>query len=125
MTRILLVDDDALLRLTIVMTLEEAGYEVVPARDGVEALAILAEDPPITLVLSDINMPKMDGPTFLSKAKERYPSLPVIMLSINSVWSWELPMQAAGAHGYLPKPFTTQELLRSVQSALGEELKGN
>ncbi len=57
MPRILLVDDDHLLRLTIVMTLEEAGYEVVPAKDGAEALAILADDPSITLVLSDINMP--------------------------------------------------------------------
>ncbi len=125
MTRILLVDDDSLLRLTIVMTLEEAGYEVVPARDGAEALAILAEDPSITLVLSDINMPKMDGPTFLSKAKERYPSLPVIMLSVNSAWSWKPQMQAAGAQGYLPKPFTTQELRHSVQSALGEEITDN
>ncbi len=124
MTRILLVDDDSLLKLTIVMTLEEAGYEVVPANDGAEALAILAEDPSITLVLSDINMPKMDGPTFLSKAKERYPSLPVIMLSVNSAWSWKPQMQAAGAQGYLPKPFTAQELRHSVQSAL-EEITDN
>src|SRR5512143_306774 len=122
MTRILLVDDDYLLRLTMVMTLEKAGYEVVAAKDGAEALAILADDPSITLVLSDINMPRMDGPTFLSKAKECYPSLPVIMLSVNSAWSWKPQMEAAGAWDYLPKPFTTQELLRSVESALGEQL---
>jgi CheY-like chemotaxis protein len=125
MTRILLVDDDLLFRLAIVMTLEKAGYQVVPAKDGAEALTILAGDPSITLVLSDINMPGMDGTTFLSKAKECYPSLPVIMLSVNSAWSWKPQMHAAGAHGYLPKPFTTRELLHSVQSALGEQITDN
>jgi two-component system, chemotaxis family, chemotaxis protein CheY len=125
MTRILLVDDDPLLRVVIVMTLETAGYQVVEANEGSEALSILAQDPAISLVLSDINMPGMDGPTFLNKAQACYPSLPILMLSVNSPWSWKPQMQAAGARGYLPKPFTTQELLRSVQSALGEEITGD
>ena len=120
MIRILLVDDDPLLRVTIVMTLEAAGYQVVSANEGAEALSILDHDPAITLVLSDINMPGMDGTTFLSKVKECYPSLPVIILSVNSAWSWRPQMKAAGAQAYLPKPFTTQELLHSVQSVLGE-----
>lgn len=121
MTRILLVDDDPLVRMTIVMILEAAGYQVVEAKEGTEALALLASDPAIALVLSDIHMPGMDGRMFLGQAKESYPSLPIIMLSVNSSWSWRPQMQAAGACGYLPKPFTTQELLRMVQSALGDE----
>ena len=83
MARILIVDDEAGIRRTLKDLMQMQGYEIMEASHGAEGLEILAEGS-FDLVLSDIQMPVMDGMAFLKQAKETYPELPFIMLTAHA-----------------------------------------
>jgi CheY-like chemotaxis protein len=116
MTTILVVDDDPLIRLTVTGILEDEGYTVVDAGDGLEALAVLATLDGVrpAAILLDITMPRMDGYAFAEELGRRglRDALPVIVLTADG----RAAEKAArvGADGYLTKPFTLPTLLAEV-----------
>jgi two-component system chemotaxis response regulator CheY len=117
---ILVVDDSATLRMSVEMTLSQAGYEVVHARDGQEGLDQLQKmqrDQAIPdMIISDINMPVMDGIKFITEAKKtalRY--LPILVLTTEREDSKKLEGKKAGAAGWLLKPFKPETLLAVVR----------
>lgn len=112
---ILIVDDSPSLRQVVEETLAAAGYGVVAAEDGCDAVAKL-DGRRIHLIISDVNMPNMDGIAFL-KAVKRHPDYrftPVIMLTTEGGEGKKLEGQAAGAKAWLVKPFHPQQLVGTV-----------
>lgn len=111
--RILVVDDDESLRELLRMHLSAAGYEVSTAPDGISAGYLVLKNPP-DLILSDINMPHMDGFEFIAalKSDTTLPSIPVIFLT--SVEDGDHRGKELGAVGYLTKPVRADRLLELV-----------
>jgi CheY-like chemotaxis protein len=121
MARILLIDDDEMLRDTVAMLLQLDRHQVTEAVDGCDGLRRFeAED--YDLVLTDVLMPGMDGAEVISHIRERKPRQPVIAISGGRrVLSPEFNLQTArlaGATLQLPKPFTRQQLQQAVSTAL-------
>ncbi|ATL91423.1 MULTISPECIES: response regulator [Aeromonas] len=112
---ILIVDDSATIRQVVGMTLKGAGYEVMEANDGKDALKKL-DGKKINLIISDVNMPNMDGITFVKEAKKlaSYKFTPVIMLTTESQDSKKQEGQAAGAKAWVVKPFQPEQMLAAV-----------
>ncbi|MBS4687504.1 response regulator [Aeromonas sobria] len=112
---ILIVDDSATIRQVVGMTLKGAGYEVMEASDGKDALKKL-DGKKINLIISDVNMPNMDGITFVKEAKKlaSYKFTPVIMLTTESQDSKKQEGQAAGAKAWVVKPFQPEQMLAAV-----------
>ncbi len=115
--RILIVDDDRSLREFLEILLAKDGYKVVSATDGRHALEILAAER-ISLVLSDIRMPGMDGVTLLKEIKREKPSLPVILITAFASLDTAVAAMREGAWDYITKPFRIDELRKVVQKAL-------
>ncbi len=116
MPRALVVDDDHTLCTLVVQILRHAGYESVEANNGLEALDILGKDAHFDVILSDIQMPQIDGTKLLGELRRHYPHIPVIVFSVNSNWAWAPEMIRQGAAQYLPKPFNRQQLLDAVHT---------
>jgi DNA-binding response OmpR family regulator len=114
--RILVVDDDEDIRLLVRELLERAGYEVVEAADGREALKLMYSTPP-ALVLLDITMPDLDGYQTLERIRD-LSDVPVAMLTARSQELEKVRGLSAGADDYIAKPFGRQELLARVQALL-------
>jgi CheY-like chemotaxis protein len=118
MSRILVVDDDPLVRDIIAMALRDAGHAVLEANDGQQALDALGRGP-FDLVVTDILMPEIDGIGLILAIRKRYPDLRVLCISGgdrrgNTDY---LPMaEKLGAHMVLAKPFTPKQLLAAVES---------
>lgn len=112
---IMIVDDSASLRQVVSIALKGAGYETVEACDGMDALGKLNGDK-IHLIISDVNMPNMDGITFLKEVKKlpNYKFTPVIMLTTESQQEKKNEGQAAGAKAWVVKPFQPQTMLAAV-----------
>jgi two-component system response regulator MprA len=109
--QVLVVDDEPAIRETVATLLEEEGYQVRRARDGVEALSTLAGDR-IDLILADINMPRLDGATLVRKLRGRGNRIPVVLMS--AIYAdVDLPDVR-----FVPKPFAIDRLLGAVTSAL-------
>lgn len=120
--RILVAEDESLIRLDIVETLIEAGYDVVAnVSDGEEALAMAADHEP-DLAILDVKMPKLDGISVAAKLQEM--SIPVVMLTSFSDADLVKSATEAGAMAYVVKPFGAHDLLPAIQIALsrGQEL---
>lgn len=119
---ILVVDDESDFRAIISRVLERAGYSVVAAPDGTEALALFAEARP-GLVLLDGHLPDLDGFEVCRRlrATEAGAKVPIILCTVRSAISNVSEGLGAGATGYLLKPFDPAELLGAVAAALGEE----
>lgn len=113
---VLIVDDSATIRQVVGMTLKGAGYEVMEACDGKDALRKL-DGKKINLIISDVNMPNMDGISFVKEAKKlaSYKFTPVIMLTTESNEEKKRVGQAAGARAWVVKPFKPEQLLNAVQ----------
>lgn len=113
--KILIVDDSASLRHVVTIALEGAGYEVISAADGKEALALL-DGSKINLVICDVNMPVMDGITFVKEVKKlpQYRFMPIIMLTTESRESRKSEGQMAGAKAWVVKPFRPEQILHAV-----------
>ncbi len=112
--RILIVDDSASVRQVAGMALSRAGYEVVEANDGEDGIAKLAGK--LHLIISDVNMPRLDGIGFLKavKAHPSYKFTPVIMLTTEAGEDKKNEGRAAGAKAWITKPFQPQTLLDAV-----------
>ncbi len=113
---ILIVDDSASLRQVVNIALKGAGYSVVEASDGKDALTKL-DGRKVHLIISDVNMPNMDGITFVKAAKQMplYKFTPVIMLTTEAGESMKTAGQAAGAKAWVVKPFRPEVMLGAVQ----------
>ena len=117
---ILVVDDSASIRQMVAYTFKAEGYSVIEAEDGIEGLAKANEHGSIDLILSDQNMPNMDGLTFVNTLRNhpRYASTPILMLTTESNDSMKMQGRAAGANGWLVKPFNPDRLLEVVKKFL-------
>ncbi len=115
--RVLLVEDEEAVRRLASTLLREAGYEVVEAIDGARALQIVEETGEVDLLVSDVLMPRLDGPTLAQRLRQRWPSLPVVFVSGHPAERWP-DVEAFGASSVLAKPFSPVELLRAVRRAL-------
>ena len=112
---ILVIDDSASMRQMISMTLHGAGYSVVEAQDGKDALSKL-DGSKYNLIVSDVNMPNMDGLSFVKAAKQlpAYKFTPVIMLTTEAGEAKKAEGKAAGVRAWIVKPFQPPMLLDAV-----------
>jgi two-component system, chemotaxis family, chemotaxis protein CheY len=113
---ILIVDDSRSLRTLVNLTLTRAGYEVVEAGDGKEALDKIGKLAKVHLIISDVNMPVMDGFAFVQnvKAHPRHRFTPVVMLTTEDEADKRLRGKTAGAKAWIVKPFEPPQLLDAV-----------
>ncbi len=120
MPSILAVDDSASMRQMVSFTLKGAGYEVVEASDGVEALNV-ARGRSVNLVITDVNMPNMDGITLIQQLRTlpNYKFTPMLMLTTESAADKKQAGKSAGATGWIVKPFNPDQLLATVKKVLG------
>lgn len=118
--KILTVDDSASIRQMVSFTLKGAGYEVIEAPDGNAGLA-RAQTGPVDLVLTDQNMPGMDGLTLIKSLRRlpAYGATPILMLTTESSEQMKALGRAAGATGWLVKPFDPQKLVDVVKRLVG------
>jgi putative nucleotidyltransferase with HDIG domain len=116
--RILIVDDEEPIRDFVSAMLTSANYSCSQAASGNEALALLDSGEEFELMLSDLMMPGMDGTALLEAAKERYPDMPVVMVTAVTDVSVALGAIRNGAYDYLLKPFERDQLLATVRRAL-------
>lgn len=116
---ILTVDDSPSIRQMMQLTLTGAGYEVVQAADGVEALEY-ARDNLVDLVLTDVNMPRMDGITLVRELRQlpSYQRVPLLILTTESAQEVKLQGKAAGATGWLTKPFKPDQLIATISRVM-------
>ncbi|HBA09854.1 MAG: response regulator [Methylotenera sp.] len=117
---ILAVDDSGSLRQMVAFSLKAAGYDVVQAVDGQDGLN-KAKEKTVDLVLTDQNMPIMDGLTLIKNLRElgSYQKVPILMLTTESSDEMKAKGKAAGANGWLVKPFDPKRLIEVVQKVIG------
>jgi two-component system chemotaxis response regulator CheY len=117
---ILAVDDSGSLRQMVAFSLKAAGYDVVQAVDGQDGLD-KAKEKTVDLVLTDQNMPIMDGLTLIKNLRElgSYQKVPILMLTTESSDEMKAKGKAAGANGWLVKPFDPKRLIEVVQKVIG------
>jgi two-component system, chemotaxis family, chemotaxis protein CheY len=113
---VLVIDDSTSLRGLVKMALTRAGYTVIEAADGNAGLAQLDRAGKVHLIVTDVNMPGMDGITFVQQIKQhpKHKFIPVMMLTTESEASKMQQAKAAGARAWLNKPFNPPELLDAV-----------
>jgi two-component system chemotaxis response regulator CheY len=116
---VMIVDDSSSLRQVVSIVLKGAGYEVLEAADGDDAVARL-DGCEVDLIISDVNMPRMDGITLVKEIKKlpAYKFTPIMMLSPVSDEDKKREGQAAGAKAWLVKPFVPAQLLTAVMKVL-------
>lgn len=117
---ILAVDDSASIRQMVAFTLKSAGYEVIEAVDGMDGLE-KAKAQNINLILTDQNMPRLDGLALIKslRASRQHASTPILMLTTESSDTMKAQGRAAGATGWLVKPFDPQRLIDVVRKVIG------
>jgi len=117
---VLTVDDSASIRQMVAFTLKSAGYEVMEAVDGEDGLG-KARGRNADLILTDQNMPRMDGLTLIKSLRglPQYRATPILMLTTESSDAMKSAGRAAGATGWLVKPFDPQKLLEVVRKVIG------
>jgi two-component system chemotaxis response regulator CheY len=113
---VLIVDDSASMRQLVTFALKDAGYEVMAATDGRDALNKL-NGTKIELVITDLNMPEMDGIEFIKQMRTAgsYKFTPIVMLTTESQESKKQEGKNAGASGWIVKPFTPEQLIDVVK----------
>jgi two-component system chemotaxis response regulator CheY len=112
----LVVDDSASIRQLVSITLREAGYDVLAAENGKDALNKFAGSR-VDMVITDLNMPEMDGIEFIKKVRTmpEYKFAPIVMLTTESQEARKQEGKRCGASGWIVKPFTPQQLLEVVK----------
>ncbi len=120
MANILTVDDSASMRQMVAYTLKSAGHEVTEAKDGIEALE-KARQAKFNLVITDVNLPNMDGITLTRELRTltEYKFTPILTLTTESGNNKKQEGKAAGATGWIIKPFNPDQLLSTVKKVLG------
>lgn len=117
---IMIVDDSATLRASVNFVLSEAEYTVIQAKDGMDGLAKLrdlqAAGTKLDMIITDINMPNLDGIGFITEIKKSdYRYVPILVLTTESENAKKMEGKAAGAAGWLVKPFKPEQLLWVVK----------
>jgi two-component system chemotaxis response regulator CheY len=117
---ILTVDDSSSIRQVVNFTLQEAGYTVIEACDGQDALSKL-NGSPLHMVVTDLNMPNLDGIGLIKKLRMDpiHKFIPIVMLTTESQNEKKMEGKAAGATGWIVKPFKPEQLLAVVKKVLG------
>ncbi len=115
---IMTVDDSASVRQMVSLTLKDAGYSVIEACDGKDALAKLSGT--VDMIVTDLNMPNMDGIEFIRnvRASAQYKFVPIVMLTTESQADKKEQGKAAGATGWIVKPFKPDQLLAVAKKLL-------
>lgn len=118
--RILIVDDSESVREAVSLSLESAGYDVISAYDGQHGLKQLGTAGKVDLVISDLNMPNMDGISMVREIRKsnRAMFLPILILTTESQQTKRIEAKMAGATGWIIKPFTSDKLLEVVQKVM-------
>ncbi|KPW90932.1 MULTISPECIES: response regulator [Pseudomonas syringae group] len=116
---VLVVDDSSSVRQVVGIALKSAGYDVIEACDGKDALGKLTGQK-VHLIISDVNIPNMDGITFVKEVKKlaSYKFTPIIMLTTESQESKKAEGQAAGAKAWVVKPFQPAQMLAAVSKLI-------
>lgn len=119
MATILAVDDSASMRQMVAHTLKGAGYDVVDAADGSQALE-KAKQQQFNLVITDVNMPVMDGITLVKelRALPQYRFTPILLLTTEAGADKKAEGKAAGATGWLVKPFNPEQMLATIKKVV-------
>ncbi len=117
---ILMVDDSASLRQVVSIALRGAGYNIIEACDGQDGLNKLKGGDKVNLIISDVNMPNMDGISMVKEVKKmpNYKFIPIIMLTTESGADKKQAGQAAGAKAWMVKPFKPAEMLSAVSKLM-------
>ena len=117
---VLSVDDSASMRQMVRLTLADSGHEVIEASDGREALA-KAQQGSVHMVITDLNMPNMDGLTLIRELRKlpAYKGVPILFLTTESDAAKKQEAKAAGATGWITKPFDKAQLAAAVRKVIG------
>ncbi|MDQ2106205.1 response regulator [Azospirillum isscasi] len=118
--KVLTVDDSRTMRDMVSFTLKGAGYDVVEAADGQQALGVIGANK-VDLVITDLNMPVMDGLTLIRRlrATPAHRTLPILMLTTEADEKKKAEGRAVGATGWIVKPFNPEKLISVVQKVCG------
>jgi DNA-binding NtrC family response regulator len=117
--RILVVDDQESMRVMLADLLELMGLESHAVGSGEEALRELDDSGEVDLVITDLNMPQMDGMELMAQIKSSHPDVPVIVITGYGTFNTEKQVLSRGADGYIPKPCTIHRVQETVNAALG------
>ncbi len=119
MTDILLVDDSVSMREMVSFTLKQAGHDIIEAEDGVQAFEI-AQNNSFDLIITDINMPNMDGITLTAKLREleAFTFTPILILTTETSDPRKMEAKEAGATGWIEKPFDPDHLLSTIKKVM-------
>ena len=117
--KVLVVDDSASMRQMVTFTLQSAGFETIEGANGVEALSVIGGQS-IDLVITDLNMPEMDGITLIKelRCKPEFKFTPIVLLTTESQDAKKQEGRAAGATGWMVKPFNPEQLLTVVKKVV-------
>ena len=117
---ILIVDDSESIRVVVGMALRSEGYNVIVGEDGQHGLELLLENDGINLIISDLNMPRMDGISFLKEVRklDKFKYLPILILTTESQESKKMEAKNSGATGWIIKPFVKEKLLAVVKKVM-------
>jgi len=122
MMRVLAVDDSRTMRDMILMTLDHAGFEARLAEDGEDGLRVLADHEFVPdAIITDINMPRLDGFGFIDAVRrdDRFRSVPILVLTTESAADLKQRARAAGATGWIVKPFDPEKLVGALRRVAG------
>lgn len=117
---ILIVDDSESIREVVGMALRSEGYNVIVGEDGQHGLELLLANDNVNLIISDLNMPRMDGITFLKEIRklDKYKYLPILILTTESQEAKKIEAKNSGATGWIIKPFVKEKLLAVVKKVM-------
>lgn len=120
--KILVIDDSRTARQQVAAALVDGNYQIVEAIDGQEGLTQLAAHPDAALVICDVNMPVLSGLDFLEKLRQQQPqyTVPIVMLTTEAELELVARAKAAGARGWIVKPFKPHMLLAAVRKLTGD-----
>ncbi|SFI30478.1 response regulator [Jannaschia pohangensis] len=120
--RVLAIDDSRTIRDMVRLTLEREGIETAVAEDGIHGIEVLDSlDPRPDAILTDVNMPRLDGFGFINRVRERseYAGIPILVLTTESARELKLKARAAGATGWIVKPFDPARLVGALRTVTG------
>ena len=120
--KIVVVDDSRTARQQVIMALADAGYDVIEGVDGRDCLAKIVSNPDAALIICDVNMPIMNGLEMLNALKSDHPAIQVPIIMVTTEAQLELVQQAkaAGARGWIVKPFKPHMLVAAVRKLVGD-----
>jgi CheY-like chemotaxis protein len=117
---VLVIDDSITVRQMLALTLAGAGYQVVQAQDGLDAIAQLQKHSDVQFITCDVEMPRLNGFEFLMRHSQETGAAPVVMLTSRSNEKHQQLAQQLGAAGYMTKPFSEEKLLKLAEDMIAK-----